>query len=113
VTGLGEFQPIRRLFTLGSFIKNYRSSKHFGATYFSGKRYALTMYCKKWNGLHFGRFSQKLIRSTWSERSPKSCFHIRSAFRVARLGEKSLCFGHLGENYIQSSLYFWATPFNG
>jgi hypothetical protein len=41
VARLGEFSPIESLFTLGSFVKNYRRSTNIWATYLNGKSYVL------------------------------------------------------------------------
>jgi hypothetical protein len=58
VTIWGEFSPIGRLFTLGSYGENYKSCPHFWATLSHSQGYALNL-AKKWLGLHFGRnFSQ-------------------------------------------------------
>jgi hypothetical protein len=64
VTRLGEFSPIESLFTLGSFVKNYRRSTNNWATYLNGKSYALII-SKKWIGRHFGRLFHKRIWSPW------------------------------------------------
>jgi hypothetical protein len=38
-TGLGKFAPTGRLFTLASFLENYRSSPNYWATFVHGKIY--------------------------------------------------------------------------
>jgi hypothetical protein len=43
VTGLGEFSPFGRSFTLGSFFVNYKSGQNFGAAFYRRKRYAIIL----------------------------------------------------------------------
>jgi hypothetical protein len=57
---ISEFSPNGRLFTLGSFFENYKSSPHFCATFFWSKDNVCINFVKKdW------RFFHKLIWSTW------------------------------------------------
>jgi hypothetical protein len=63
VTRLGEFSPIGRLFTLGSFLKITKVAHIFGASFFPRKKGCVD-FSKKWLGLHFERIFQKLIWST-------------------------------------------------
>jgi hypothetical protein len=48
VTKLGEFSPIRQLFSLGSFVENHRSRPYFLATSFQCKSYALVLSKMGW-----------------------------------------------------------------
>jgi hypothetical protein len=43
VTRVGEFSPMRRLFTLGSFFENYRWSPNNWDTLFHSKSYVFTL----------------------------------------------------------------------
>jgi hypothetical protein len=63
VTRLGEFSPIRRLFTLGSFLKKYKRKLIFGLLNTAEK--LCINFDKKWVGLHFGRFFRNHIWSPW------------------------------------------------
>jgi hypothetical protein len=38
VTSLGEFSPVDRFFSLGSFFESYNPSKIFGTFFFLGKK---------------------------------------------------------------------------
>jgi hypothetical protein len=58
VTGLGEFSPIGRLLTLGSFFKRQKE------TFFQ-----VLSLTEKSVGLHFGRFFHPLVRSP--------CVHVK------------------------------------
>jgi hypothetical protein len=61
VTRLGELSSTWAIAYSGQFLKNYRSSPNFWASFFLSKDYAF--FDKKWVGLHFGRLFHKLIRS--------------------------------------------------
>jgi hypothetical protein len=54
VSLLGEFSPIGRLFTFGSFLKNYRSSPNLGLLFSRLKfwRYIGIIFENKWVGLN-------------------------------------------------------------
>jgi hypothetical protein len=52
VTRLGEFSPTGRLFSMGSFFENYKSSPNLGATFSTEK--VEHYFFKKWVGQHFG-----------------------------------------------------------
>jgi hypothetical protein len=64
VTRLGDNSPNGRLFSLGSFLKIYRSSPHFLCYSFPKHTRCINFY-KKMVGLHFGRVFQKHIWSPW------------------------------------------------
>jgi hypothetical protein len=64
VVRLGEFSPIARLFSLGRFFKNYKSSSNSWATFAHETSYVLIL-TKKRVGLHFRRLFHKLIWSPW------------------------------------------------
>jgi hypothetical protein len=87
VTRLGEFSPIRWLFTLGSFLLNYRSTPHIWAAF---SRSSLCInFNKKWFGLHFGWFfTASCGHPGWLQRFSA---HLRSTriflSRVTRLGK--------------------------
>jgi hypothetical protein len=62
VTRLGEFSPIRRLFTLGRFSKMTEVAQIIGEYIFDGLS-CLLILAKKSVWLHYGQFFQKDIRS--------------------------------------------------
>jgi hypothetical protein len=56
------YSPIRRLFTLGSFLENYRSNRLFSTVR------VMQNFEKKWVGLHFGRFKKTHLVTLFDER---------------------------------------------
>jgi hypothetical protein len=64
VTRLGVFLPFGRLFTLWIFVKKYWSRAIALSYFLHQKGWGLIL--KKWVGLHFGRFFNKLIWSPCS-----------------------------------------------
>jgi hypothetical protein len=80
VTRLGEFSPIGRLFTLGSFVENYRRMLKFLATFFLSKRHVLIL-TKNALGYILGDFFHKPI---WSP-----CLDRLLRFRHRQVSENS------------------------
>jgi hypothetical protein len=71
VTGLGEFSPIGRLLTLGSFFKRQKE------TFFQ-----VLSLTEKSVGLHFGRFFHPLVRSP--------CVHVKQWQPIQWKEEKTI-----------------------
>jgi hypothetical protein len=80
VTGLGEFLEFGRLFALGSFLKKIQKWTNYIHTTFFPTVKVIYLFCKKWDGLQFGRFWHKLIWSPWC--CPSS---IRVAFSAEKV----------------------------
>jgi hypothetical protein len=88
VTGLGEFSPIGRLFTLGCFFENYKISLNYWVTFFHGETCALTLTT---NGLGYtlGDFFKNL---SGHPACRLCCLHKQasSIAKFLRLGHRNL-----------------------
>jgi hypothetical protein len=105
VTRLGEFSPYGRAFTLGRFIKITKVTQNYGL-FFSWVQITYVSICKKWVGLHFGRFLHKLIWSPWSY--TWEVFHLIYVFESKKQLIICATTGYLHANPIMQYLPIWA-----